>query len=500
MVTKCYKEKYVDALTELFDFNKKTLLLQSVAGRTAWDQEAMMPKKGAGLRSQEMGALEEIIHTRRQDKRISDWLDKAKPDTEEDKRKVELIKRGFERAKLVPVKLATELAEVSSEAQIVWQEARKNNSFSDFSPYLKKVVNLKREEAAHLTKTGELYDGLINDYEHGMTKNEVSEIFNKMKPRLLSLKKKISQSKVQISKINGDFDTSKQLKLSKEIARIFHYDFDRGRIDTVTHPFCSGNGDDVRVTTRTEINDPFNCIYSTIHEVGHASYEQNVNSNYNLTPLGSGVSLGIHESQSRIFENQLGRSRAFTKWLFKKMKETFSSFDIKDEEEFYRIVNKVSPGFIRTEADEVHYNLHIMLRFELEIDIISKEIEVEDIVDAWNSKFKSFFDKEVKSVSDGALQDVHWSLGAFGYFPTYTLGNLNAGCLFEAMKSDLPSLDKDLENGEIGSAKNWLTKKIHQYGSLYEPKNLMEKATGKEFSVEPLISYLEEKFTDLYFN
>ena len=254
----------MDALTELFDFNKKTLLLQSVAGRTAWDQEAMMPKKGAGLRSQEMGALEEIIHTRRQDKRISDWLDKAKPDTEEDKRKVELIKRGFERAKLVPVKLATELAEVSSEAQIVWQEARKNNSFSDFSPYLKKVVNLKREEAAHLTKTGELYDGLINDYEHGMTKNEVSEIFNKMKPRLLSLKKKISQSKVQISKINGDFDPSKQLKLSKEIARIFHYDFDRGRIDTVTHPFCSGNGDDVRVTTRTEINDPFNCIYSTI--------------------------------------------------------------------------------------------------------------------------------------------------------------------------------------------------------------------------------------------
>jgi len=490
----------VDALTKLFDFNKKTLLLQSVAGRTAWDQEAMMPKKGAGLRSQEMGALEEIIHTRRQDKRISDWLDKAKPDTEEDKRKVELIKRGFERAKLVPVKLATELAEVSSEAQIVWQEARKNNSFSDFSPYLKKVVNLKREEAAHLTKTGELYDGLINDYEHGMTKNEVSEIFNKMKPRLLSLKKKISQSKVQISKINGDFDPSKQLKLSKEIARIFHYDFDRGRIDTVTHPFCSGNGDDVRVTTRTEINDPFNCIYSTIHEVGHASYEQNVNSNYNLTPLGSGVSLGIHESQSRIFENQLGRSRAFTKWLFKKMKETFSSFDIKNEEEFYRIVNKVSPGFIRTEADEVHYNLHIMLRFELEIDIISKEIEVEDIVDAWNSKFKSFFDKEVKSVSDGALQDVHWSLGAFGYFPTYTLGNLNAGCLFEAMKSDLPSLDKDLENGEIGSAKSWLTKKIHQYGSLYEPKNLMKKATGKEFSVEPLISYLEEKFTDLYFN
>ena len=490
----------MSAIEELFDFNKKTLLLQSVAGRTAWDQETMMPKEGAALRSQEMGALEEIIHIRKQDKRIADWLDKAKPETEEDKRKIELIKRGFERANLVPVKLATELAETSSKSQIVWQEARKNNNFSDFSPYLEKVVKLKREEAAHLTKTGELYDGLINDYEHGMTKNEISEIFNIMKPRLLNLKKKISESEIHISKIKGDFDASKQLALSKEIASVFHYDFDRGRIDTVTHPFCSGNGNDVRVTTRTDLKDPFNCIYSTIHEVGHASYEQNVNSNYNLTPLGSGVSLGIHESQSRIFENQLGRSRAFTKWLFKRMKETFSNFDIKNEEEFYRIVNKVSPGFIRTEADEIHYNLHIMLRFELEIAIISKEIEVEDLVDAWNTKFKSFFNKEVKNVSDGALQDVHWSIGAFGYFPTYTLGNLNAGCLFQTMKSDLPNLENNLENGEIGPAKDWLTKKIHQHGSMYEPKNLIKKATGREFSVEPFISYLEEKFTDLYFN
>ncbi len=490
----------MSALKELFDFNKKTLLLQSVAGRTAWDQEAMMPKKSASLRSQEMGALEEIIHTRKQDKRIGEWVDKARPETDEDKRKVELIKRGFERANLVPVKLATELAEVSSEAQIIWQKARQENSFSEFAPSLKKVVNLKREEASHLTKTGDLYDGLINDYEYGMTKSEVSEIFDKMKPKLINLKKKIGESEVEVSRINGDFDASKQLTLSKEIARVFHYDFDRGRIDTVTHPFCSGNGDDVRVTTRTDLKDPFNCIYSTIHEVGHASYEQNINSSYNLTPLGSGVSLGIHESQSRIFENQLGRSRAFTKWLFKKMRENFSSFDIKNEEDFYRIVNKVSPGFIRTEADEIHYNLHIMLRFELEIGIISKEIEVEDLVDAWNNKFKSFFDKEVKNVSDGVLQDVHWSLGAFGYFPTYTLGNLNAGCLFETMQNELPNLEKDLENGEIGPAKNWLTEKIHQYGSMYEPKDLIKKATGKEFSVEPLIGYLEKKFTDLYFN
>jgi carboxypeptidase Taq len=363
----------VSALQELFNYNKTTLLLQSVAGRTGWDQETMMPKKSAAMRSQEMGALEEVIHARKQNKKIGDWIDKADPLSEEDKRKVELIKREFERSNLIPLKLATQLAETSSEAQVVWQEARNNNNFSQFAPALKKIVDLKREEASLLSKTNDLYDGLLNDYEYGMTRTKISSIFEKMKPRLMQLRQKLAGSEINIPGITGDFDAEKQLKLSHVIANVFEYDFERGRIDTVTHPFCSGSGDDVRVTTRTDINDPFNCIYGTIHEVGHACYEQNVAPAYKLTALGSGVSLGIHESQSRIFENQLGRSRPFTNWLFEKMKEEFRGFDVKNEEIFYRIVNKVSPGFIRTEADEVHYNLHIMLRFELETEIISKK-------------------------------------------------------------------------------------------------------------------------------
>ena len=254
----------------------------------------------------------------------------------------------------------------------------------------------------------------------------------------------------------------------------------------------------MRITTRVDSTDPFNCLYSTIHEVGHACYEQNVSSDFLHSPLGSGVSLGIHESQSRIFENQIGRSRQFTKWLFKKMKSYFGEFGIRDEEEFYRLVNKVETGFIRTEADEVHYNLHIMLRFELEVEVIGKNLEVTDLPDAWNAKFKNYFGRDVEKFSDGILQDVHWSIGAFGYFPTYTLGNLNAGCLFEKMRKDIPSLADRFEKGDVSLATTWLTENIHQHGSLYEPADLIKKATGKDFTPEPFLNYLDEKFSDIY--
>ena len=242
---------------------------------------------------------------------------------------------------------------------MAWQKARQNNDFSEFSPHLKKVIDLKREEASLLSPSGDLYDGLINDYEFGMTKKETSSIFEEMKPRLLDLRQRISEAKLSKPVLEGDFNTEKQLKLAHEIAKTFFYDFDRGRIDIVAHPFCSGGGDDVRITTRVDNKDPFNCLYSTIHEVGHACYEQNVSSDFLHSPLGSGVSLGIHESQSRIFENQIGRSRQFTRWLFKKMKSYFGEFGIRDEEEFYRLVNKVETGFIRTEADEVLSLIHI---------------------------------------------------------------------------------------------------------------------------------------------
>ena len=411
----------MDAIDQLINYNRTTGLLQSVAGRNAWDQETMMPSKS-----------------------------------------------GNSRAVAIPSKLASNLAATTSLAQMAWQKARQNNNFSEFSPHLKKVIDLKREEASLLSPSGDLYDGLINDYEFGTTKNEIVSIFADMKPRLLDLRQRISEKKLSKPVLKGDFDSQKQLKLAHEIAKTFSYDFNRGRIDTVTHPFCSGGGDDVRITTRVDSKDPFNCLYSTIHEVGHACYEQNVSSDFLHSPLGSGVSLGIHESQSRIFENQIGRSRQFTKWLFKKMKNYFGEFDINDEEEFYRLVNKVETGFIRTEADEVHYNLHIMLRFELEVEVIARNLEVPDLPEAWNTKFKDYFGRDIEKSSDGILQDVHWSIGAFGYFPTYTLGNLNAGCLFEKMRKDIPCLEDQFEIGDVTLATTWLNYLDEKFSDLYE--------------------------------
>ena len=485
-------------MKKLLEYNKTTRLLQSVAGRTAWDQETMMPINSGMSRAMEMGALEEVIHERKKGSEIRELLETATPKSSLEKRLHELIKRDFDRATVIPNQLASDLAKTTSLAQMAWQKARQNNNFSEFSPHLKKVIDLKRKEASLLSPLGDLYDGLINDYEYGMTKKEASSIFAVMKPRLLDLRQRISESKLSKPILQGDFNTEKQLKLAHEIAKTFFYDFNRGRIDIVAHPFCSGSGDDVRITTRVDSKDPFNCLYSTIHEVGHACYEQNVSTDFLHSPLGSGVSLGIHESQSRIFENQIGRSRHFTKWLFKEMKNCFGEFGIRDPEEFYRLVNKVETGFIRTEADEVHYNLHIMLRFELEVEVIAKNLEVEDLPEAWNKKFKDYFGRDVTKPSDGILQDVHWSIGAFGYFPTYTLGNLNAGCLFKKMMEDIPNMDEGFEKGDVSSATNWLTENIHQHGSVYEPTELIKNATGEELTPEPFLDYLDEKFSDMY--
>ena len=254
----------------------------------------------------------------------------------------------------------------------------------------------------------------------------------------------------------------------------------------------------MRITTRTDPFDPFNCIYSTIHEVGHATYKQNIQKEFIFSPLGRGVSLGVHESQSRIYENQLGRSRPFTSWLYHRMRDLFGDFGINDPETFYKVVNRVDSGFIRTEADELQYNLHVMLRFDLERLLISRDLSVNDIENAWNERFESDFGYKVEKPSQGVLQDVHWAAGAFGYFPTYTLGNVYAGCLYQKMRESVSNLDESLLSGDLKGATTWLSENVQIHGSLFEPKATIEKATGTSVTVDPLLNYLEKKYADLY--
>jgi carboxypeptidase Taq len=488
------------AYEELMAFQRVTEALAQVSGRLGWDQETVMPRGAARQRGEEMAAMEEVLHARRTDPRIGDWLaaiDEAVLD-DTARANLRLIRRSWERATRVPAALATEIARVTSLAQGIWAEARREDDFARFAPTLETVVRLKREEAAALADGGDLYDALLEDYEPETSAAEIAALFDAMRPRLVALRERILGLERTPPALSGHFDEAGQMQLSREMAEAFGYDFSRGRIDKAVHPFSSGSGDDVRITTRTVTHDPFNCIYSTIHEVGHAAYEQNIAPEHHLTPVGRGVSMGVHESQSRSYENQLGRSRAFTGWLYGRMRALWGDFGVADADAFYAIVNRVVPGFIRTEADEVHYNLHIFLRFDLERALIAGRLEVADLPEAWNARFREDFGVAVDRPSHGVLQDVHWSVGLFGYFPTYALGNVYAGCLMAALRRDVPDLDAHLARGDTRPATAWMAEHLQRFGGLRTPRETIRHATGAEPSEAPLLDYLEAKFGELY--
>ncbi|PTE20652.1 carboxypeptidase M32 [Cereibacter changlensis JA139] len=486
------------AFTELMEFQRQTEALAQVAGRLGWDQETMMPRGAAEQRSEEMAALEGVLHERRTDPRIADWLMAAAAEDDEDAAQLRLIRRSHTRATKVPSRLAQEIARVTSTAQGIWAEARAADDVALFLPTLTEVVRLKREEAAALADGRDRYDALIDDYEPGATAATLGAMFDRMRPRLVALREAVLGASYQPAPLQGHFGLEAQVRMARDLAATFGYDWTRGRMDMAVHPFSSGSGSDVRITTRVVETDPFNCFYSTVHEVGHACYELGIDPDYALTPIGSGASMGVHESQSRIYENQLGRSRAFTGWLFQRMSERFGDLGLPDAEAFYGTVNRVQSGFIRTEADEVHYNLHIMMRFDLERGLIRGTLEVADLEEAWNARFLQDFGVAVDRPSHGVLQDVHWSVGLFGYFPTYTLGNLYAGCLMQALREAVPDLDEALARGETRGATGWLRENLQRHGGLYTPHELVTRACGFEPSEGPLLDYLETKFRDIY--
>ena len=484
------------ALDALLGYASQTEALSQVAGRLGWDQETVMPRGAAHQRSEEMGAMAAMLHERRMNPRIGEWLALAEPRDAVDAAKLRHIRRDYDRATKLPESLAAELARTTSIAHGVWAEARANDDVAAFLPMLEKVVDLRRQEAACLANGGDLYDALVDDYEPGMTGAEIAAMFDRMRPRLVALREAIL-GKPAPKALAGSFAHDAQLALTSKIATAFGYDLSKGRIDLAVHPFSSGSGSDVRITTRVSEDDPFGALYSTIHEVGHACYEQNIDADYALTPLGQGVSMGVHESQSRIYENQLGRSKPFTGWLFDRMDESFGGLNIDSADGFFAAVNRVASGYIRTEADEVHYNLHVMLRFDLERALIKGDLQVADMEAAWNDRFKADFGLEVDRPSNGMLQDVHWSEGLFGYFPTYSLGNVYAGCLHQAMRKDLPDLDADLGQGQLAPATGWLRDKVQRFGGLKEPRQVIADAVG-EISEAPLLDYLEAKFASIY--
>ncbi|GHF67840.1 carboxypeptidase M32 [Seohaeicola zhoushanensis] len=487
----------MSAFDELMAFQRDTCALAQVSGRLHWDMETTMPKGAAAQRGAEVAAIEGVLHARRTAPEIGEWLDKAEAPDAAGAAQLREIRRDWDRNRKVPAALARAIAQITSEAHGVWAAARADENVAAFLPMLEKIVALKREEGQALAAGGDVYDAMVADYEPGMTGGEIATLFDAMRPRQVALRAAVLE-KPAPKGVSGEFDDRLQMQLAGKLAETFGYDLHRGRVDKAVHPFSSGSGSDVRITTRTNPLDPFNCIYSTIHETGHAAYEQGIDAAYALTPLGQGVSMGVHESQSRIYENQLGRSRAFTGWLFGEMKGLFGDFGIADAEAFYGAVNRVHRGYIRTEADEVQYNLHIMLRFDLERALMSGDLQVGDLEAAWNDRFKADFGYAVDVPSNGCLQDVHWSAGLFGYFPTYSLGNVYAGCLYAALRKAVPGLDAQLAEGDTSGATGWLRENLQRHGGLYAPREVIERASGAAVSETALLDYLEAKFGALY--
>jgi len=485
----------------LLDHLKKTTALEQVSGLLGWDQETKMPSKGGVQRAEHMGALEGVLHARRADPRVAEWIDAIDVEAldaagQADVREAE---KAYKTAVKIPADLAEALAKHAARSQGIWAKARAAESVADFAPTLKEMINLKRQEAeARQEGNTSRYDTLMDDYESGMKTSEMSDLLGDLRDGLVDLRGRIAESGKEMPQLSGDFSKDKQMALARELPAIFGYDWEAGRMDLAVHPFCSGNGGDVRLTTRVDESNPFDCVYSTIHETGHGMYEQSIPKADTLEPAYSYASMGVHESQSRMMENQIGRSRAFAEYLFPMFVKHFGEIGVSTPDDFHKAVNRVRSSYIRTESDEVHYNLHIMMRFDLERALIEGELEVDDLEAAWNERFEADFGVAVDKPSNGVLQDVHWSVGLFGYFPTYSLGNLYAGELFAKMQSDIDGLNGMISRSDLSAPLAWLHRNVHDHGRMKTPGQLIEDAVGHKARAAALLGYLNAKFGEIY--
>ena len=479
---------------------KTTRALGQVAGLLSWDQEVMMPANGAPARAEQAAALEEVSHQRRSDQQLAGWLDElAEADLDPTQAaNVRLTRRSYERTCKIPASLAAELARTTSRAQGIWAQARAANNFADFAPSLEQIIELKRQEAACLSgDDGNAYEALLDDFEPGMTVAVLQPLLEGLRPRLSALRQKIDARGAEQPIPKGRFSDEAQMALARQLADNLGFDWQSGRLDQSVHPFSSGTSSDTRITTRIDESEPLGCLYSTVHELGHALYEQGVAGEMGLTPVNNHVSLGVHESQSRLWENQIARSSAYCEWFAPKFLEAFRDCGLSNADDLYRAVNRVETGFIRTESDEVHYNLHVLLRFELERELIAGELDVADLESEWNRRFERDFGRKVPDAANGVLQDVHWSVGLFGYFPTYSLGNIYAAQLNLALRDRLGDVDAQLARGETAAVLAWLRENVHAHGSFYAPTELMQRASGQELSAGPLLDYLETKYGEM---
>ncbi len=497
--------EHIDQLRELLGVVSDIRHAAAVLG---WDQQTYMPPGGAGSRAMQLATLSRLAHEHFVSDDLQAALERAKsevanldPDSN-DARLVKVTERELKKRKKVPAAWVEEESRAAALSQQDWEKARADSNYALFAPHLEKLLQLKREYAEFFTPYDNIYDPLLDDYEPGMKTSDIQPVFKRLRERQVPLIQAIMDSGVEIddTPVRMDFDEQKQWDFGVEVITAFGYDFNRGRQDKSVHPFTTEFGtNDVRITTRFDPQFLNPALFGTMHETGHALYELGVDPALERTLLATGTSLGMHESQSRMWENLVGRSKPFWKAFYPRLQEIFA-----DQlggvalDQFYAAINKVDRTFIRVDADEATYNLHVMVRFELEIALLNGELSVNDLPEAWNDKFEDFLGVRPPDDAKGVLQDVHWSFGLYGYFPTYTLGNVIAAQLWDKIHEDIPDLQTQIEQAKFADLLTWLKDNLHKHGSKYEPLELLERVTGSGVDVEPYLQYLESKFGEIY--
>jgi carboxypeptidase Taq len=496
----------IDPYAELCRLEQERATLNSTASLLAWDERTYLPAKGQAFRGEQLALLARMSHERLTAPEIGALVEKAETDNYPadslEAANIRGIRRIYNRAVKVPTRLVEALARATSAGQNAWETARKNDDFASFRPHLETILKLKREEAQAVGYKDHPYDALLDEFEPGATTSDLKQVFDGLLKELVPFIAAITESgkKAPIEVIERDYPVDAQRALSEKIVQQVGFDREAGRLDVTVHPFCSGIAPgDVRITTRYNPHRFPEAFFGTLHEVGHGLYEQNLPPDQFGLPGGTACSVGIHESQSRLWENLVGRSRTFWEFCWKPTKESFpAALGNVSLDQFYAAINDVRPSFIRIEADEATYNLHIVLRFELEQALLTGDLAAADLPGAWNDRFQQLFGLTVPNNQLGCLQDVHWSAGLIGYFPTYTLGNLYASQFFEQAGKTLGDLAASFRQGEFGSLRGWLIEKIHHQGQRFGAGELCQRVTGRALTSVALLGHLRSKFGALY--
>jgi len=466
-----------------------------------WDSRVSMPRAGALARAHATSTVTRLAHELFVSDEIGSLLEDLAPVEAEagpdsvDGALIRLTRREWERARRVPPELAGEITHAGNVAVAAWDEAKAASDFAPFVPHLERMLELKLRYIACFPPTDTPYDVALDEYEEGMSTADVQAVFDRLKPELIRLIERHRDDPVDDSALRGPFPVVGQQEAGRRVLEAFGFDEREWRIDETPHPFAQKPGlGDIRLTTHTDERD-LTSLFSTMHEFGHGIYEYSVDPSFARTPLGGGTSSSIHESQSRMWENLVGRSPGFWHWFYPQLRSIFpDTLGSVDERGFVRSVNAVRPGLIRGDADEVTYGLHIILRFELELQLLAGKVAVRDLPEAWNAAMKDYLGIDVPDDAHGVLQDMHWSIGLIGYFPTYQLGNVISVQIWDRAREDLPDVEEQFARGEFTPLREWLTEHVYRYGGMYPPRELLQRVTGSDLDPEPYLAYLHAKF------